>query len=376
MKIMHLSDLHLGRKLDEFSLLMDQEYILKQVLINIDIEAPEVLIIAGDIYDKAIPSAEAVKLFDDFLTNLSKRKIKVLMINGNHDSAERIAFGSGIFCERDIYISPVFDGTIKKVEIEDDGGIVNFYLIPFLKPAYVRRYFLEAEINSYNDAMRVVVGSLNIDKKGRNVAIVHQFITGSSKSDSEDVSVGGIDNIDSDVFSDFDYTALGHLHRAQSAGAPNIRYSGTLLKYSFSEVNHEKSITMVEIDKDKNVKVSTKAVEPLRNLCCIKGTYEELTALSYYKDLNLDDYYQITLTDEDDVIEAFGRLRTIYKNLVKLNYDNVRTREHQVVNEEIEMRNSPLDYLMDFYNLQNNKDMSQEQIDFSRELMERIWEEL
>ena len=237
MRFIHLSDLHIGKRVNEFPMLEDQEFILTKILNIIDEQKPDGVIIAGDVYDKSVPSAEAVELFDDFLVRLSKRDMKVFVISGNHDSAERIAFGGRLMDKSGIYMSPVYNGKIEPVALSDEFGDVNIYMLPFVKPSNVRRFFPESEITSYTDAVKVAIDSMNIDTAKRNILITHQFVTGATRTESEDVSVGGTDNVDVSVFDSFDYVALGHIHRSQKCGSEYIRYSGTPLKYSFSEAN-------------------------------------------------------------------------------------------------------------------------------------------
>ena len=241
MKFFHLSDLHLGRRMYEFSLIDDQKFILEELLCLAAEEHPDAVVIAGDIYDRAVPSAEAVELFDSFLTELAGRRIPVLAIAGNHDSPERIAFGAGLMAPSGVHLSPVYNGRVEPVTLSDAYGEVRFYLLPFIKPANVRRFYPDAVIESYTDALRCAVEHMDIAPSTRNVLVTHQFVTGGVRSESEDITVGGTDNVDAAVFDGFDYVALGHLHGAQSIGRETLRYSGTPLKYSFSEKDQEKS---------------------------------------------------------------------------------------------------------------------------------------
>ncbi|MBR4942213.1 MAG: exonuclease subunit SbcD, partial [Clostridia bacterium] len=247
MKFLHISDLHLGKRVNEFSMLEEQEEILKQLLGIIDAEEPDGILIAGDVYDKSVPSAEAVQLFDNFLADLARRRKQVFVISGNHDSPERIAFGSRIMSSGGIHLSPVYSGKVKPVTMEDEFGSVNVYMLPFIKPAHVRRFFEEEDIENYTDALQVAIKAMNLDLSARNVLVAHQFVAGSSVCDSEEISVGGTDNVSSAVFSDFDYVALGHIHGPQNCGSERIRYCGTPLKYSLSEAAHHKSATVVEL---------------------------------------------------------------------------------------------------------------------------------
>ena len=375
MKLIHLSDLHLGKRLNEFNLLEDQEYILKKILGIIDDEKPEAVIIAGDIYDKAIPSAEAVRLFDDFLYSLARRRLRVFAISGNHDSPERIAFASRIIGESGIYLSPVYDGNVAPVTLTDAYGQVSVYMLPFIKPTHVRRYYPEEEIASYTDALRVAIDKMKVDPKGRSILITHQFVTGASRSDSEELSVGGADNVDSSVFSPFDYVALGHLHRAQDIeGSRRIRYCGTPLKYSFSEAEHEKSVTVVELAGKGSLNVRTIPLVPKRDLRNLRGSYMELTAKSSYAGTNTGDYIHITLTDEEDIPDAMNKLRVIYPNLMSLDYDNLRTRSSGDLTAGDTERKTPLQLFGELYQWQNGQPLSEQQSAFCQALMEQIWE--
>ena len=375
MKLIHLSDLHLGKRLNEFNLLEDQEYILKKILGIIDDEKPEAVIIAGDIYDKAIPSAEAVRLFDDFLYSLARRRLRVFAISGNHDSPERIAFASRIIGESGIYLSPVYDGNVAPVTLTDAYGQVSVYMLPFIKPTHVRRYYPEEEIASYTDALRVAIDKMKVDPKGRSILITHQFVTGASRSDSEELSVGGADNVDSAVFSPFDYVALGHLHRAQDIeGSRRIRYCGTPLKYSFSEAEHEKSVTVVELAGKGSLKVRTIPLVPKRDLRNLRGSYMELTAKSSYAGTNTGDYIHITLTDEEDIPDAMNKLRVIYPNLMSLDYDNLRTRSSGDLTAGETERKTPLQLFGELYQWQNGQPLSEQQSAFCQMLIEQIWE--
>ena len=241
MKFLHLSDLHLGKRVHGFSMLEDQAYILQQILGCIVSEQPDGVLICGDIYDKAVPSAEAVALCDDFFYHLAQLKVPVFAISGNHDSPERLAFGSRLMDGSGVHFSPVYDGGVQPFVLTDKWGEVGIYMLPFVKPAHVRRYFPEAEIDSYTDALSAAVVAMQVDTSRRNVLLTHQFVTGAATSDSEELSVGGTDNVDGSVFDPFDYVALGHIHRPQNMGSPRLRYCGSPLKYSFSEAGHQKA---------------------------------------------------------------------------------------------------------------------------------------
>ena len=375
MKLMHLSDLHLGKRVNEFSMLEDQIYILNEIINIIDEQKPKVIILAGDIYDKPIPPAEAVELFDDFLYKLSKRNLYVFIISGNHDSPERIAFGSRLFDRSGIYLSPVYKGKISPICIDDKYGKVNFYMLPFIKPVHVRRFFPDAEIYTYTDVLSTVISDMHIDTAQKNILITHQFVTGSSRTESEDISLGGSDNVDSSVFKDFDYVALGHIHRSQSCGNEYIRYCGTPLKYSFSEANDTKSITVIDIKEKGNIELDFIPLTPLRDMVEIKGKYNDIMLKDFYEGNTLkNDYLHITLTDEDDIPDVITKLRVVYKNIMKLDYDNQRTRNSAEINLINDMESkSPLELFDIFYESRNGQHLNDIQKDFMKNIIEDIW---
>lgn len=375
MKLIHLSDLHLGKRVNEYSMLEDQKYILKCILRIIDEEHPDGVLIAGDVYDKSIPPAEAVQLLDDFLTRLAERKLTVFLISGNHDSPERLAFGNRILEQGGLHVSPVYDGAVTPIPLTDAYGTVHVYLLPFVKPIHVRTC-LEVEAETYTDAMRPAIEKMQIDPACRNVLVTHQFVAGTQRTESEEISVGGTDPVDVSVFDDFDYVALGHLHRPQNCASERVRYCGTPLKYSFSEAKDEKSATVVELREKGDLTVRTVPLIPMRDMVEIKGTYQELMRKSYYEDTTYrTDYMHITLTDEEDVPDAIGRLRAVYQNLMKLDYDNTRTRSRAVIDSAADVESkTPLQLFSEFYELQNNQPMSEEQTAYMQDLIERIWE--
>ena len=377
MKLFHLSDLHIGKRVNEFSMIEDQKYILKRILDLAEEEKPDGIILAGDIYDKQIPSAEAVQVFDEFITRLAGRAIPVFIISGNHDSAERLAFGGRLLNSRGIYLSPVYDGSVMKIPLKDQYGTVWIHLLPFIRPSTVRHVF-ENEADLVTDvqtAAETVIRHMEIDLKDRNILVAHQFITGASRCESEDVQVGGLDNIDAAVFTPFDYTALGHIHSPQNVGTDRVRYCGTPLKYSFSEVDQEKSITVVELEKKGTVRTSLLPLKPLRDMRKLRGTYLELTDRSFYRDMNREDYIQVTLTDEDDVPDGLQKLRVIYPNIMQLLYDNQRTKTTQEVDaaQAVEKK-TEIELFYEFYELQNNQPMTKQQKDFAEQLIREIKE--
>ena len=376
MKLIHLSDLHLGKRLNDFSLGEDQEDILNQILGIVEAEAPDAVVIAGDVYDKAIPSVEAVGLFDEFLVRLAKLNTQIFVISGNHDSPERIAFGNRLLDAAGLHLSPVYGGLVEPITLEDDFGPVHFYLLPFVKPLHVRRFYPDDPTDTYTQALSAAVEHMDIDERQRNILVTHQFVTGAARSDSEELCVGGADNVDSAVFQVFDYVALGHIHSPQHCGSEKVRYCGTPLKYSFSEVKDQKSVTVAELKEKGNLTIRTVPLKPLRELVELRGTFAELTDKSFYEHTTWQtDYTHLTLTDEEDIPDAIGKLRLIYQGLMKLDYDNARTRSNgEITGTEVQRARSPLELFADFYALQNNRPMTQEQLVFVEELLSRMEE--
>ena len=382
MKLFHLSDLHIGKRVNEFSMLEDQKYILGQILKAAKEHQPEGIILAGDIYDKPVPAAEAVQVFDDFLTSLNEMGLPVFMISGNHDSPERVSYGGRLMKKSDIYVAPVYEGKTEKVEFTDEYGKVCIHLLPFIKPAVVRHAFeggefeKEAEaVCNHQSAVKMAVSHMDIDTDVRNVLIAHQFVTGAMRCESEEVSVGGLDNVDASVFDDFDYVALGHIHSPQAVGRDQVRYCGTPLKYSFSEAGQEKSITVVELKEKGNVDISAIFLRPLRDMRKIRGSYMEVTAKPFYENENCDDYLHVTLTDEEDILDGLQKLRVIYPNIMQLEYDNRRTRGNMELTaaQAVEQK-SEMELFMEFYELQNNQPMSQVQKEFVGNIIREVKE--
>ena len=376
MKLIHLSDIHLGKRVNEFSMLEDQAHILKKILAVVDEEKPDGVLIAGDVYDKSVPSTEAVQLFDDFLVRLAERKLPLFIISGNHDSPERLSFANRLIDAAGIHLAPVYNGVVEPITLSDEYGPVNVYMLPFIKPAHVRGFFPDTEITGYSDAVAAAIGRMNIDKTQRNVLITHQFVTGAQRSDSEELSVGGTDNIGAEVFCDFDYVALGHIHGPQNMDSGRIRYCGSPLKYSFSEAAQQKSVTVAELKEKGMLEIHTVPLIPRRDMVELKGSYQQLTLREFYENTTYqEDYTHITLTDEEDIPDAVAKLRAVYHNLMKLDYDNTRTRHSAAISgaENVETR-SPIDLFAEFYELQNGLPMSAEQTELVASLIEKIWE--
>ncbi len=370
MKFMHLSDLHIGIRVNEMSMLPDQEYILSQIIDIAAEENPDAVIIAGDIYDKTVPPAEGVALFDRFLTCLAEKGLPVFVISGNHDCAERVSFGNCIMSNAGIHISPVFSGRVENIRLTDDFGAVRVWLLPFVKPATVRRFFPDREINTYNDAVAAICDSISLDKSERNVLVCHQFITGAVTSDSEQTSVGGIDNVDAALFDDFDYVALGHIHRPQTVTRDEVRYCGTPLKYSFSEANSRKSVTFVTLAEKGSITVTEKPLVPLHDMREIRGKFDEIMLSE-----QSDDYVRIILTDEEDVPDAVAKLRLIFGNIMRLDYDNTRTRAAGgIVGTADVDKKTPLELFCELYEMQMGTEMTDEQTEIIDSMIKDIWE--
>ena len=377
---MHLADLHLGKRVNGFSMMEDQEYILNRILEIMEEEQPDGLLIAGDVYDKTIPPAEAVRRMDDFLTAVAAKHVPVFLISGNHDSAERVAFGHQLMQGSGIWISPVYDGTIRHHTLEDRWGEVNIYLVPFLRPSVVRSFFPDAEIGDYTDALGTIIEDLQLDTSKRNVVLAHQFVTAAGAlpetCDSEQLSVGGLDRVDGSVFSPFDYTALGHLHGPQRVGSETIRYAGSPLKYSFSELHQKKSVTVVELRAKGETEIRQIPLQPRREMIELRGTFEEILEEARKKGEPQTDYYHMILTDETDVVDALSRLREYYPNIMLLDYDNRRTRSQKEVEQldRVEER-TPGELFAALYEQQNGQEMDSDRKEYLDGLIREIWEE-
>ncbi len=377
MRLFHISDLHLGKKLCEAPLIADQRHMLAQLCAQVRAHAPHAVLIAGDVYDKTIPSAEAVGLLDEFLTDLAALGTQVVIISGNHDSAERLAFGARLLAPQKVHISPVYDqahAAITPVHLSDEYGKVALWPVPFLKPAHVRAIMPDAKAETYTQAMAAVLAALPLDASQRNVLLCHQFITGGERVESEEISVGGLDNVDAAVFDAFDYVALGHLHRAQSVGRPTVRYAGSPLKYSFSEAKDTKSASLVTLGRKGEVSIQALPLTPLRALRELRGAYAALTLRENYQHTTRDDYLHITLTDEQDIPDAFGKLQSIYPNLLKLDFDNARTRGAGRPLTSAPENRKPIDMVSQFYEAQYGAPLSDAQRGYALALLERVWE--
>ncbi len=373
MKLFHLSDLHLGKRVNGFSMLEDQEDILGKILRLVREERPDAVLLAGDLYDKPVPPAEAVALLDSFLAELAEQKTAILLLSGNHDSAERVAFGGRILRAGGVYVAPAYQGHVEPVVLEDAFGPVYFYLLPYLRPAMARPFFPGQTVETAQDAVRAAVEEMRICPEHRNVLGAHQFVLGALRSDSEEVAVGGLDQVDAAVFAGFDYAALGHLHRPQAVGAQNrIRYAGSPLAYSFSEAGQEKSVTVVELGEKGALSIRMVPLQPLRRMTELKGPFARLVAPGFAQ-AHAADYIHVSLTDEQEIPEAVGRLRAVYPYLMRLDYDNTRTRRRAQENRGTAKEQSPFELFSTLYERQNNSPLSARQAAFVQKRIEEIW---
>jgi len=380
MKILHLADLHLGKILQEQSLIEDQEYMLKEIINIIKVEKVQVLLISGDVYDRSVPPTEAVNLLDDFLKILIKDlKIKVFIISGNHDSKDRLGFGNKIFEDEGLYIESKYNGRLKKVRLEDEYGPLNIYMLPFIKPVEVKKFFEDDLENNYDLAINKIIEKEEIDESERNIIMVHQFVTAGNvkpeRTESEVLSLGGIENVDVSNFKSFDYVAIGHVHRPQKIGRDTARYAGTILKYSFSEINHNKSIPIIDIKEKGNITINLLPLKPLRDMREIKGPIEELIKEENYKEGNLEDYIKAIITNEEPVYDAIGKIKKIYPNTLKLEIQNSKTinsNTEQNINLEEVKKKSELELFSDFYKLQNNLDLNEEQKEIVKNIISEV----
>ncbi len=394
MKFFHLADLHIGKTVCGRSMLEAQRHVLGEVLEAVDAEKPDAVLIAGDVYDKPVPSGEAVGALDDFLVALSGKGTKVFVLSGNHDSAERIAFGGRLMADRGVHVSPVYSGEFEPVSLRDEFGEADVWMLPFVRPATVRSFLSTDEerdaVKDHTTAVKAAISRMHVDPGRRNVLLAHQFATGAERSDSEE-NVGGLDNVDASVFAGFDYVALGHIHKPQNvakdaAGAVRVRYSGSPLKYSLSEAAHAKSITVVELGEKTETGLAPLEIReiplvPLHDVREIRGTFAELVSREFAdaqaaEGKLSDDFVYVTLTDECDVPDAAAKLRGVYPNLMMLQYDNARTRSQKFVMDvgNVEKK-SPMELFGEFFDEMNGRKMNDEENEFVLKLIDGIWRE-
>ncbi len=374
MKLMHISDLHIGKKIMNISMKEEQRDVLNKILEIVRTDKPDAVLIAGDVYDKPTPSDEAVEMLDDFLYELSKTDSKIFIIAGNHDSAERVAFLNRIVSDSGIHIAPVYRGDVKPVTLTDEYGPVNIYMLPFIKPLHVRYAFSdEAEnIKTHTDAVGLAIEKMNIDKAQRNVLLSHQYVTGASTTDSE--MIGGLDNVEVSAYEGFDYVALGHIHRPQDIPASNhIRYCGTPLKYSFSEANDEKSVTMIELGQKGDVEISTIPLPAIRDFIRVENDFE--TIRREFESAPTDDYVEVTLTNEETVPDAFRRLQKYMPRIMTLKYNNLRYSENMTISKAADTEKlSDMEIMERLFLEMNNQPLSDEQREYMEALINKVQE--
>lgn len=380
MKLMHLSDLHLGKLVLEQSMIDDQKYILNQIIDIVKKEKVDIVLIAGDVYDKSIPTIEAVNLFSNFLTKLYKLKVLVFVISGNHDSKDRLSFGNELFVDNGIYIEGIFNGNLRCETINDKYGKLNIYMLPFIKPVEIKRFYPDEIIDTYEDAIKCILKHSSINKNERNIIMVHQFVTSLGedviRSDSESISLGGIDNIDVTLFKDFDYVAMGHIHGPQKVGRDTARYSGSPLKYSFSEVNQKKSVCIIEFNSKEDINISKIPLIPIRDMRVIKGPFDKLISKEIVNLENKNDYLDVVLTDDDYIINAIGKLRKFYPNILKLEYENKISSNEVLDNIDIDKSNmSPIDLFSEFYKMQNGIELPAKKKKIIEEVIKEVSDE-
>ena len=372
MKFLHLGDLHLGKTLSDFDLIEDQRYILDQILRIADKESIDGVFIAGDVYDKSIPSEAATRLLDYFLIELAKKEIKVFMVSGNHDSDDRLNYGSALFASNQIFISAVFDGTLHKQSFADGDTEIAIYMLPFVKASQVRHYFPDEDIRNYDDAVRAIIKNTVINRKHKNILVAHQFVAGREEdpalAGSESIgtqSVGLVEKIGYDCFDDFDYVALGHIHSPQKVGRDEIRYSGSPMQYSLSEANNEKTVPLITVSAEESVRIELVPLKPMRNMRHIKGTLKELLDKKNVK--ATEDFIYATLTDEDIVNDAMGIFQQVYPNTVRIDYDNSHTKEIEQVDISRIAENKTFPELIgDFYRQMYGCEITEEEMDVMR----------
>ncbi len=384
MKILHLSDLHIGKIVFEHSMLEDQKYILNKIIEIIKEEKVELILIAGDVYDRSVPPSDAVMVLNHFFKVLVKDLgLKVCVIAGNHDSKERLNFGKEIFADDGLHISSIYEGNIDKVELEDKYGKLNIYMLPYIKPVEVREYFDEdTDLSSYNNAVKEIILKEDINEKERNIILSHQFVTAGNaepeRSESETVYLGGTENVDVSCYDKFDYVALGHIHGPQKIGRDTARYAGTMLKYSFSEVNQNKALTIIDFKEKGNLQIQFVPLVPLRDMRVIKGPIEELLNEKYYSLTNCEDYIRAIITNEEQVYDAIGQIKRVYPNTLRLEVENSKMASNENVTmsdlDDIKKKDE-VELFNEFYKYQNNQELNEIQLDIMRNVVKEVKKE-
>lgn len=373
MKFMHLADLHIGKSVNGYSMIDDQIYALDKIVKLLEEENIKMLLIAGDIYQNTVPSVEAIKVFENFLIKLNSLDITTLIISGNHDSSDRLSYANEFFRSSNIYISNSFNGKIEKLSFSDEFGNINFYLFPYIKPANVKRYFDDREIITYQDAVKAVIESIELDHDERNVIISHQFILNAELSESEEIYAGEAEAVSMNLYKDFDYVALGHIHKKQSFMNGKIRYPGALLKYAASESNYDKSITIVDIKEKNNIEIYERKIEYLHEMRKVRGFFDDIIRFAS-EDSNFNDYLHIELLDDVEVFEGLQRLREFYPNIMTMRYVKLKIGDNDFEDFDFEENEkSPLELFNDFYYLRTGEEISHSKEEIIKEAIDKIW---
>ena len=375
MKFAHISDLHLGKTLHGFSLIEDQKYALTQVLEICKKTEVQAILVAGDVFDHSVAPIEGIKLFEWFLHQAVSQKLLVFVISGNHDSGERLSFGTQFMIQNGLYFSKPYDGNIEPVVLQDEYGPVNVYLFPFIKPSIVSSALSNDSIKDYQDAVEKAISQMRINPKERNIIVSHQNILNAERSDSEEIIIGGVDGVSSALYEQFDYSALGHIHKPQTVGK-NVRYCGSLLKYSVSELNNQKTVTIIELKQKGTVNLSYEPLKPLRDIRQIKGKFEQILSLAKTDQNNKDDFIDVILTDEDEVLDAIYSLRKIYPNILQLTYDNHNTRNNQDIQQlDSFSKADPFELFKEFYQNRRGTPLDNDQEEYIKDVIQDIWRE-
>lgn len=372
MKIMHLADLHIGKRVNGFSMVEDQRYALEQILKLIEKERVECLLIAGDVYDTSVPSSESMTIFDGFLTSLNKLQVKVIIISGNHDSQERLSFARRLISNQSIYISGPYEDEVEKITLQDEYGPINFYLLPFIKPIQMKKYKEDLDLSDFQGALSYVISNINPDKSERNIILSHQFIVGAQTSESEELYIGGLEAISYDLYDDFDYVAMGHIHKKQSFRNGKIRYPGSLLKYSKSESNYNKTITIIDFKDKDNIDILEHEISYLRDMRKVEGFFNDIIESAILEE-DREDYIHITLYDEDEILDGMNRLRELYPNIMTFTYYNSRTNDVDIEYEQRQVSKDPFELFKDFYELRNNKQLDDRKSKIIQEVINDVW---
>ena len=367
MKFLHVADLHIGKKLKGYSLIEDQKFILNQIVETAVEKKVDGILIAGDIYDTSIPNTDAITLFDEFLTDLAEKNIPCYIVSGNHDNIHRVTFGSNIMSKAGIHIAKKYDGELTPIKVSED---INIWLLPFIRPMDIRPFHQDFQTSNYNEMMKVVLDNAKIDKTQTNIIVAHQFVTcgnqSPDRSESETCSLGTMDNVDASNFDKFDYVALGHIHKSQAMGRKEIRYAGSPLKYSFSELNQKKQMVLVDV-QNKNITLDFIDFKFLNELKEFTGSFNELSNMT-----PTDDYVRLVIKD-DYILDVKHKLESVFKNIMEIEFDNETTRANNSIIFTDDMENlSPFDLFKEFYEQQNNKQMSDEQLQIVQEVFEEM----